>query len=176
MKFFSASSLAVAFAVAGMANAAAIPAQAGQADGNALESRAAAGAAAKFIFKAIGSAAVAESISEAFKTLGSIGKWDQARETFTKNTVQAMWDRRPSQAHAAVCYNMGYTVSNTNEMTPATKVEFSLGSLHTDYDCFYMWGPDNHFNSQGDGGYINLATITQGNCSFDGKTSDVYCA
>lgn len=43
------------------------------------------------------------------------------------------------------------------------------------YDCFYLRGPDNHFNSEGDGGYVNLAVITSGNCSFDGKTSDVYC-
>lgn len=44
------------------------------------------------------------------------------------------------------------------------------------YDCFYMWGPNNHFNSNGDGGYINLAVVTRGDkCTFDGKTSDVYC-
>ncbi|EPQ31333.1 uncharacterized protein PFL1_01517 [Pseudozyma flocculosa PF-1] len=201
MKFFSASSLAIAFAVTGMANAAAVPAQADgntlvaaradgntlenfaaipdQADDHTLESRAAgavAGVAAKYIIKQVGNAAVAEAIAQAFKTLGGLGQWNSARERFTKNTVAAMWARRPRNARAAVCYNMAYRVSRPSQMTPVTSVEFRLGNLNTDYDCFYMWGPDNHFNSQGDGGYINLATITQGNCSFDKKTSDIYCA
>lgn len=55
-----------------------------------------------------------------------------------------------------------------------------LGALFcvlSSYDCFYMWGPDNHFNSQGDGGYINLSVSYDGNkCQFDKSTSDLYCS
>lgn len=111
-----------------------------------------------------------------------------------------MWSSRPSQASAAVCYNMGYIVSNHQEMSDLTSVKFSKGPLHTEYvlslishdqsptvwltfphvhsyDCFYMWGPNNHFNSQGDGGYVNLAvTYNKNACQFDDSTSDLYCS
>ena len=62
-------------------------------------------------------------------------------------------------------------------MSDLTSVQFKKGPLHTNYDCFYMWGPANHFNSQGDGGYINLSIDCDADkCSFDSSTSDLYCA
>lgn len=65
--------------------------------------------------------------------------------------------RRAKPNEAAVCYNMGYKVSKPNQMRELTSVRLKSGVLNTDYDCFFMWGPDNHFNSEGDGGYINVS-------------------
>ncbi|KAF2145318.1 uncharacterized protein K452DRAFT_220391, partial [Aplosporella prunicola CBS 121167] len=99
-----------------------------------------------------------------------------ARENFVKNTVREMWKKRAGDNEAAICYNMGYAVSDTTKVRELSTVEFKLGSLMTDYDCFFMSGPDNHFESQGDGGYINLGVMSNdGYCTFDGATDDVYC-
>jgi hypothetical protein len=65
--------------------------------------------------------------------------------------------RRARSGEAAICYNKNYRVSRPSQMRELTSVRFKSGILNTDYDCFFMRGPDNHFNSFGDGGYINVS-------------------
>ncbi|KAK8182022.1 hypothetical protein HDK77DRAFT_86060 [Phyllosticta capitalensis] len=136
-----------------------------------------ASAAAVTILTTVATAAITAAINNVAPTLANLGSWDETREAFTQKTVKALWDARDSSYDAAVCYNMGYVVSNTAQMYELTSVQLKQDLLHTDYDCFFMSGPDNHFNSQGDGGYINLATYYDSSkCTFDSSTSDLYCA
>ncbi|KAF4305027.1 hypothetical protein GTA08_BOTSDO06398 [Botryosphaeria dothidea] len=65
-----------------------------------------------------------------------------------------MWKKRQNN-EATVCYNMAYEVSKPAHMRGLASVRFESGVLNTDYDCFYMWAPDSHFWSRGDGGFIN---------------------
>ncbi|KAK7540513.1 uncharacterized protein J3D65DRAFT_615563 [Phyllosticta citribraziliensis] len=136
-----------------------------------------ASAVAVTILTTAATALMTAAINQVAPTIANLGSWDDAREAFTQKTVKAMWDARSSNYDAAVCYNMGYEVSNTAQMYEKTSVNLKQDLLHTDYDCFFMSGPDNHFNSQGDGGYINLATYYDtSKCTFDSSTSDLYCA
>lgn len=137
--------------------------------------------AAIAIGAAVGGAAVSAVMTGVFTqisaTLLNYGNWDDARTAFTQQTVQAMWKANPANYDAAVCYNMGYTISKENQRYDLTSVNLSLNMLHTDYDCFYMSGPDNRFTWQGDGGYINLAaTYKSDKCTWDSAGSNLYCA
>ncbi|KAL1795896.1 hypothetical protein ACET3X_006120 [Alternaria dauci] len=127
------------------------------------------------IIGGVASAVVAVSATDAVNQIKNVADWTAAREAFTKATVYEMAkSAKPNEA--SICYNMGYKVSKPNQMRLLTSVRLKSGVLNTDYDCFYMSGPDNHFNTEGDGGYINLAVQNPSSCSFDSKTSDVYCS
>ncbi|KAB2576190.1 hypothetical protein BFW01_g7161 [Lasiodiplodia theobromae] len=135
-----------------------------------------ASAIAVTILTGAASAVISAAINQVAPTIANLGKWDEAREAFTQQTVKAMWDAKTEDYGAAVCYNMGYEVSNTNQMYEKTSVMLEQELLHTDYDCFFMSGPDNHFWTYGDGGYINLAIYHDSSkCWFDSNTSDLYC-
>lgn len=41
-----------------------------------------------------------------------------------------MWQNKPSNANAAICYNMDYKVSNRGEMSDLTSVTLKKGPLH----------------------------------------------
>lgn len=97
---------------------------------------------------------------------------DKARETFRQETVEKIGEKRQNNEDA-VCYNMAYEVSKSAYIRGLTSVRFESGVLNTEYvslhvavwctstdqrnsyDCFYMWAPDSHFWSRGDGGFIN---------------------
>ncbi|GME37697.1 hypothetical protein AA0111_g4810 [Neofusicoccum parvum] len=115
-------------------------------------------------------------IEKAVDLVQAASTWDEAREEFTKEVTRKMWQERKSDKEAAVCYNMAYDVSKPDQLRELVSVKFESGPLHTDYDCFFMEGPDNRFSSHGDGGYINLAVMSvDGICSFEDSTSDVIC-
>lgn len=117
-----------------------------------LEPRQANPYAVAFISSAA-SALVSKAVDEAVGLIGDISDWNgvctlstsmgltdelttrmiQAREKFTQKTTDAMWQSRPSQAGAAVCYNKAYVVSNRNSMSDLTSVELKKGPLHTEY-------------------------------------------
>ncbi|PWN47910.1 hypothetical protein IE53DRAFT_389939 [Violaceomyces palustris] len=170
----------VAFtALVGLAAAAPSPSsikEVPEGDSEIVERGGAAGAVASAAIGSAVGAIVTQAINGAVKVVGQALEWNAARETFTKETTRRMWASRPPRAAAAVCYNMGYDVSRRGQMSDLTSVKFSKGPFHTDYDCFYMWGPDNHFLSRGDGGYVNLSIDYDRNrCNFDSRTSDLYC-
>ncbi|EKG15814.1 hypothetical protein MPH_07017 [Macrophomina phaseolina MS6] len=128
------------------------------------------------IIGGVTSGIVGASATQGLNVAKSAADWNAAREAFTKETVKSMWDKRRNNNEAAVCYNKGYEVSKPAQMRDLTSIRFKSGVLNTDYDCFYMWGPDNHFWSRGDGGFINLAIMHDKNaCPFDSKTSDLFC-
>ncbi|KAI9150876.1 hypothetical protein HJFPF1_10653 [Paramyrothecium foliicola] len=111
------------------------------------------------------------------ETIQNLGKWNQAREEFTKKTTAEMWARNPDRNKypAAVCYNKGYSIQHPNNIDGKADVDFKLGLLHTDYDCMYLGG-NNAFWTHAEGGYINLSYSYNGNrCSFDSKTGDLTC-
>lgn len=58
----------------------------------------------------------------------------QAREEFTKATVQAMAESNPDPEKyvASVCYNMAYDLEYPDRMDGLMSVKFSLGPLHTE--------------------------------------------
>ncbi|EKG10190.1 hypothetical protein MPH_12790 [Macrophomina phaseolina MS6] len=135
-----------------------------------------ASAAAVTILTTVAGAAITAAINQVAPTLANLSKWDEVREAFTQQTVQALWDKNPAGYGAAICYNQDYEVSNPKQQYETTSVRLELQLLHTDYDCFYISGPDNHFWSRGDGGYQNVAIITDDSkCQYDGSTGDVYC-
>ncbi|OJD38113.1 uncharacterized protein BKCO1_5000159 [Diplodia corticola] len=135
-----------------------------------------ASAVAITILTGAASAVITAAINQVAPTISGLGSWDEAREAFTQQTVKTMWDNRSSDYGAAICYNMAYEVSNTALMYEKTSVQLEQDLLHTDYDCFYMNGPDNHFWTQGDGGYINLAIYhDESKCWYDDNTADLYC-
>lgn len=100
-----------------------------------------ASAIAVTILTGAASAVISAAINQVAPTIANLGKWDEAREAFTQQTVKAMWDAKTEDYGAAVCYNMGYEVSNTNQMYEKTSVMLEQELLHTDYDCFFMSGP-----------------------------------
>ncbi|RAR08863.1 hypothetical protein DDE83_005780 [Stemphylium lycopersici] len=120
------------------------------------------------------SGVVGVAATNAVDGLKSLANWDDAREAFTKATVNEMnKSRKPNEA--AICYNMAYDIKKPNQVRELASVQFKSGFLKTDYDCFFMYGPDNAFWSRGDGGFINVAIQAGNQCSYDGKTGDVYC-
>ncbi|KAL0065590.1 hypothetical protein AAF712_007368 [Marasmius tenuissimus] len=122
-------------------------------------------------------AAIGQALGEILAKLFPIGKWNEARETFTKATTAEMWARNPNRGKwvAAICYNKGWRVKNPAGISDVQSMELKLGALHTDYDCMYM-GRGNQFYTDGDGGYINLSmTYDGGACNFDRGTGDLSC-
>ncbi|KAH7555688.1 hypothetical protein J3E72DRAFT_270955 [Bipolaris maydis] len=122
-------------------------------------------------------ASIAEAMSGLLQKLFPINNWTSARETFTKATVDAMWARNPDRRRwvAAACYNMNWDVANRGGISDVASVKLSMGALNTDYDCFYI-GRNNALWTRGDGGYINLAIVSDSNfCTFDGRTADLTC-
>ncbi|KAL1870235.1 hypothetical protein Daus18300_005300 [Diaporthe australafricana] len=89
-------------------------------------------------------------------TIKNLGKWNEAREEFSKKTTAEMWARNPDYQKfpAAICYNKGYKLQNAASIDGLLSAKLSLGQLNTDYDCMYMTA-NNQFYTQGDGGFIN---------------------
>ncbi|KLU82630.1 hypothetical protein MAPG_01701 [Magnaporthiopsis poae ATCC 64411] len=116
----------------------------------------------------IGTEVARQAIQGAITLIKDISNWTKAREEFTKATVAQMWAENPDPKKyaAAICNNVGYTLKNGNAgAIGKVSVELKKGSLHTNYDCFYLEA-GNTFSSTGDGGYINLATRHLTSCSF----------
>ncbi|KAH6696899.1 hypothetical protein F5X68DRAFT_257211 [Plectosphaerella plurivora] len=106
-----------------------------------------------------------------------LGNWNEAREAFTKKTVEEMWRRNPDRRKfpATVCYNKGYRLRNGNGFDGRVSVKFELGLLSTDYDCMYIMG-NNQFFTDSDGGFINLAyQYDTSRCTYDSGTGDLTC-
>ncbi|ATZ49215.1 hypothetical protein BCIN_04g03920 [Botrytis cinerea B05.10] len=110
------------------------------------------------------------------QTIANLGKWNDARETFTQTTTKEMWARNPdyNKYPAVVCYNKGYSLKNAAGVTGKVSAKLSLGMLNTDYDCMYMTG-NNQFYTHSEGGYINLSYRYNNRCSFDQKSGDLSC-
>ncbi|KAH8599424.1 hypothetical protein B0O99DRAFT_504883, partial [Bisporella sp. PMI_857] len=111
------------------------------------------------------------------ETIANLGKWNEAREEFTKATTNEMMKQNPDPATfpAAACYNKGYDLANPANIDALADVDFSLGLLKTDYDCMYIKGP-NQFFTRSEGGFINLSyTYNPDRCSFDQSTGDLSC-
>ncbi|KAM0274974.1 hypothetical protein ACHAQH_007704 [Verticillium albo-atrum] len=121
-------------------------------------------------------AVVTEAIKAATKFIGDISNFDKGREAFTQQTTEEMMNKNPDPARfvAAACYNKGYAVADPANTDGLNSVEFSLGVLHTDYDCMYLAAP-NQFYTHGDGGFINLSYTYTDACSFDKATGDLTC-
>ena len=60
---------------------------------------------------------------------------------------------RPDEA--AICCNVGYSVSDESKIRERASVDFQSGALKTDYDCFFYSGKT--FQLEGDGGFINVS-------------------
>lgn len=122
------------------------------------------------------SAIVTKAVNAAGTLIGQIANFDNAREEFTKATVQAMSDANPDPEKfvATICYNMDWDLENPAGMDGLTSAKITSGPLNTDYDCFYMTAP-NAFFSRGDGGFINLAIMNSDKCTFDSETADLRC-
>ncbi|XP_014562316.1 hypothetical protein COCVIDRAFT_84064, partial [Bipolaris victoriae FI3] len=122
-------------------------------------------------------ASIAGAMSGLLDKLFPINNWNSARETFTQATVDAMWARNPDRNRwvAAACYNMKWDVANRGRISDVASVKLSMGALNTDYDCFYI-GRQNSLWTRGDGGYINLAVVSDNRfCTFDSRTADLDC-
>jgi hypothetical protein len=110
----------------------------------------------------IGTAALTKvtelAMDAAVKAIKNIGNWNRAREEFTKRTVTDMWARNPDRARypAAACYNKGYSLKRPAGIAGGRKAKFSLGMLHTDYDCMYV-ERNNAFFTHSEGGFINVS-------------------
>ncbi|KAJ0118762.1 hypothetical protein N8I77_001450 [Diaporthe amygdali] len=109
-------------------------------------------------------------------TIKDLGKWNQAREEFSKKTTAEMWARNPDYQKypAAVCYNKGYKLKDPAGTTGLVSAKLTLGQLNTDYDCMYMTA-NNQFYTQGEGGFINLSYTYSSRCTFDKGTGDLTC-
>lgn len=93
-------------------------------------------------------------------TIKNLGKWNEAREAFSKKTTQEMWARNPDYKKfpAVACYNKGYSLQRPQGRDGLVSAKLELGQLHTDYDCMFMEG-NNVFMTKGDGGYINVSNL-----------------
>ncbi|KAG8161372.1 hypothetical protein KVR01_009636 [Diaporthe batatas] len=109
-------------------------------------------------------------------TIKNLGKWNDAREAFTKKTTAEMWARNPDYQKypAAICYNKGYKLKNPAGKDGLVSAKLELGQLNTDYDCMYMTA-NNQFYTESDGGYINLSYTYSNRCTFDSNTGDLTC-
>ncbi|KAH7357316.1 hypothetical protein BKA65DRAFT_580829 [Rhexocercosporidium sp. MPI-PUGE-AT-0058] len=120
---------------------------------------------------------VAAAITAAVTTLVATLFWDIARESFTKGTVDRMWNGNPDRSKfgAAICYNKGYSLKRPAGIDGRRNAKLSHGLLSTDYDCMFM-EYNNQFYTESDGGYINLAYAFDGSrCSHDRSTGDLTC-
>ncbi|KAK6827650.1 hypothetical protein PG990_009262 [Apiospora arundinis] len=117
-----------------------------------------------------------KAIEAAAGLIKDLANFDNAREEFTKKTANAMWAANPDPAKfaAAICYNMGYDLQDPKGMDGLTSAKMTLGPLNTDYDCFYMTA-NNALWTRGDGGFINLAFVSDKRCTFDRDTADLTC-
>ncbi|KAK8042843.1 hypothetical protein PG994_013326 [Apiospora phragmitis] len=115
-------------------------------------------------------------IDAATNLIKDLANFDNAREAFTKKTAEAMWAKNPDPAKfaAAICYNEAYDLEDPKGMDGLTSVKMTLGPLNTDYDCFYMTA-NNALYTRGDGGFINLAFVSDKRCTFDSNTADLTC-
>ncbi|KAK8116952.1 uncharacterized protein PG998_005233 [Apiospora kogelbergensis] len=116
-------------------------------------------------------------VDAAVDLVKNISEWNSAREEFTKATVKGMMDNNPDTTNlvAAACYNMAYKLETPANVDSVASLDFKLGSLHTNYDCMYIKGP-NTFYTQGDDGYANLAyNYFTDRCTFTKATGDLTC-
>lgn len=67
-------------------------------------------------------------------TIKNLGKWNQAREAFSKKTTAEMWARNPDYQKfpAAVCYNKGYKLQNAAGIDGLVSAKLELGQLNTE--------------------------------------------
>lgn len=67
-------------------------------------------------------------------TIKDLGKWNAAREEFSKKTTAEMWARNPDYQKfpAAVCYNKGYKLQNPAGMDGLVSAKLELGQLNTE--------------------------------------------
>ncbi|KAK8105327.1 uncharacterized protein PG998_004203 [Apiospora kogelbergensis] len=117
-----------------------------------------------------------KAVEAAAGLIKNLANFDNAREAFTKKTADAMWAANPDPKKyaAAVCYNMSYDLQDPKGMDGLISAKMTLGPLHTDYDCFYMTA-NNALYTRGDGGFINLAFVSDKRCTFDRDTADLTC-
>ncbi|KAK7955991.1 uncharacterized protein PG986_005213, partial [Apiospora aurea] len=117
-----------------------------------------------------------EAIKAASGLIKDLANFDNAREAFTKKTAEDMWAKNPDPAKfaAAICYNEAYDLEDPKGMDGLTSAKMTLGPLNTDYDCFYMTAK-NALYTRGDGGFINLAFVSDKRCTFDRDTADLTC-
>lgn len=117
----------------------------------------------------VGTEVATQAINAAIKLIQDVSNWTSAREQFTKATVAQMWAKNPDPKKyaAAICNNVGYKFKNGDGgAIGKSSVDLKQGSLHTNYDCFFLEA-GNTFYSTGDGGYINLAMRHLSTCKFD---------
>lgn len=67
-------------------------------------------------------------------TIKDLGKWNAAREEFSKKTTAEMWARNPDYQKfpAAVCYNKGYKLQNPAGIDGLVSAKLELGQLNTE--------------------------------------------
>lgn len=67
-------------------------------------------------------------------TIKNLGKWNQAREQFSKKTTAEMWARNPDYQKfpAAICYNKGYKLQNATGIDGLVSAKLELGQLNTE--------------------------------------------
>ncbi|CAK1364512.1 hypothetical protein CB0940_08187 [Cercospora beticola] len=119
------------------------------------------------ILTGVVSGLVGAAAREAISTIKDVRNWDDAREKFTTRTVELMV-RKAHAKEAAVCVNVGYSVDDESKIRDRISLDYKMGNLHTDYDCFYLSGPST-FHLEGDGGFINIA-VQSGPCKYDRGT------
>ncbi|KAK8127373.1 hypothetical protein PG984_008481 [Apiospora sp. TS-2023a] len=115
-------------------------------------------------------------IEAATNLIKDVANFNNAREEFTKKTAAEMWAKNPDPKKfaAAICYNESYDLRDPKGMDGLNSAKMSLGPLHTNYDCFYMTA-NNALFTRGDGGFINLAFVSDKRCTFDKATADLTC-
>lgn len=67
-------------------------------------------------------------------TIKNLGKWNEAREEFSKKTTAEMWARNPDYQKfpAAICYNKGYKLQNPAGIDGLVSAKLELGQLNTE--------------------------------------------
>ncbi|KAK8859923.1 hypothetical protein PGQ11_010657 [Apiospora arundinis] len=117
------------------------------------------------------------SVTAAVELIKNVSEWKKARDEFSKAKVKGMMEanRDPTNHAAAACYNMVYKLETPANVNSTAILSFKLGSLHTNFDCMYLKGP-NTFYTKSDNGYINLAyDYFTDRCTFDKSTGDLTC-
>jgi hypothetical protein len=120
-------------AVAGLAQAVALPAQA--ASDSSVEKRSILVTLLTTAATDLIGAVIEKAVDGAATEITSINDgWDASREQFTQVTVEKMWDSNPDTATygAAICYNKDYSLKDSSLMSNVTSVELKSGLLHTE--------------------------------------------
>ncbi|KAL8312455.1 hypothetical protein RB597_002868 [Gaeumannomyces tritici] len=132
--------------------------------------------AAKDIVRDVATAVAAEGVKKAGQAIKALKNWTPAREAFTKATSAEMWAKNPDPTKyaAAICYNMGYSITDPAGVEGLVKARLKSGLLKTDYDCFFMTA-GNTMNLKGDGGFINLSFNADKRCTYDKNTKVIRC-